>query len=188
MVLVINYEGSLGHTIQLGHFNYPKVQSMSAPCGMPYDVRMMSVTHQKYVYIFCNMMVLSWTQRDGLKGHLHHQKKINFLFFFQPIFFYLMHIYHSSSCCVFWHITIVVNIPIFSCYQAALRTLLSICLSIRPSVCPSHLFDNVPVIIWSGNFQTLLPLTEVMSMQKVKVRGQKSRSQRLRPHLAVSGL
>ena len=31
-------------------------------------------------------------------------------------------------------------------------------------------------------------MTEVMSMQKVKVRGQRSRSQRSRPHLAVSGL
>ena len=43
-----------------------------------------------------------------------------------------------------------------------------------------HLFDNVPVIISSWNFE-LLPLTDMMSMQKVKVRGQMSRS-----HLAVS--
>ena len=59
--------------------------------------------------------------------------------------------------------------------------------SVRLSVRPSHLFDNVPVIISSWNFQELLPSTDVMSMQKVKIRGQRSRSQRSWPHLAVSG-
>ena len=57
-----------------------------------------------------------------------------------------------------------------------------------PSVCPSHLFDYVPIIVSSRNFQELLPMTEVMSMQKVKVIGQRSRSQRSWPNLAVSGL
>ena len=65
-------------------------------------------------------------------------------------------------------------------------------LSVRPSVClsvcPSHLFDYVPIIVSSWNFQELLPVTEVTSMQKVKVRGQRSRSQRSQPNLAVSGL
>ena len=56
------------------------------------------------------------------------------------------------------------------CDQAALRTPLSVCLS--------HLFDYVPVIVASWNFQELLPMTKVMSMQKVKVVGQRSRSQR----------
>ena len=46
---------------------------------------------------------------------------------------------------------------------------LSVCLS----VCPSHLFDYVPIIVSSRNFQELLPMTEVMSMLKVKVRGPK---------------
>ena len=41
-----------------------------------------------------------------------------------------------------------------------------------PSVCPSHLFDYVPIIVPSWNFQELLPMTEVMFMQKVKVIGQ----------------
>ena len=45
-------------------------------------------------------------------------------------------------------------------------------LSVRLSVCPSHLFGYVPIIISSRNFQELLPMTEVMSMQKVKVKGQ----------------
>ena len=78
----------------------------------------------------------------------------------------------------------------FSCDQAALRTYFrpSICLSVWLSVRPSHLFDNVTVIVSSWNFQELLPLTDVMSMPKVKVGGQRSRSQRSWPHLAVSGL
>ena len=46
----------------------------------------------------------------------------------------------------------------------------------------------VPVIVSSWNFQELLPLIEVMSMQKAKIRGQRSRSQRSKPNLAVSGL
>ena len=41
-----------------------------------------------------------------------------------------------------------------------------------PSVRPSHLFDYVPIIVSSWNFQELLPVTEVTSMQKVKVKGQ----------------
>ena len=54
----------------------------------------------------------------------------------------------------------------------------SVCPSVRLSVCPSHLFDYVPIIVSSRNFQELLPMTEVMSMQKVKVKGQRSRSQK----------
>ena len=78
---------------------------------------------------------------------------------------------------------------VFSCDQAALRTLFSVCLS----VCLSHLFDYVPFIVSSWNFQELLPLTKVMSMQEVKVRGQRSRShwkknRRFWPKLGVSGL
>ena len=77
---------------------------------------------------------------------------------------------------------------IFSCDQAALQMVFSVCLSVRPSVCPSHLFDYVPIIGSSWNFQELLPMTNVRSMQKVKVRGQRSRSQRSQPNLTVSGL
>ena len=81
---------------------------------------------------------------------------------------------------------------IFSCDQAAIWLVqsvrLSVRLSIRLSVCPSHLFHHVPIIVSSWNFQELLPWSEVMSVQKVKVRGQRSRSQRSTPNLAVSGL
>ena len=52
----------------------------------------------------------------------------------------------------------------------------------------TSLLLTVPIIRSSWNFQELLPMTKVMSMQKVKVRGQRSRSQRSWPHLAVSGL
>ena len=55
-----------------------------------------------------------------------------------------------------------------------------------PSVYLSHLF--VPIIVSPWNFQELLPMTNVRSMQKVKVRGQRSRSQRSQPNLTVSGL
>ena len=65
------------------------------------------------------------------------------------------------------------------------RYFLSVCLT---SVRLSHLFDCVPIIVSSWNFQELLPMTRVKSMQKVKVRGQRSRSQRSQPNLTVSGL
>ena len=44
--------------------------------------------------------------------------------------------------------------------------------SVCPSVRPSHLLNYVPIIGSSWNFQELLPVTEVTSMQKVKVKGQ----------------
>ena len=65
---------------------------------------------------------------------------------------------------------------------------LSVRPSVRPSVCLSHLFDYVPIIVSSWNFQELLPMTKVRSMQKFKVKGQRSRSQRSQPNLTVSGL
>ena len=55
----------------------------------------------------------------------------------------------------------------------------SVCLSVCPSVRLSHLFDYVPIIVSSWNFQELSHWTRVRSMQKV--RGQRSRSQRSRP-------
>ena len=44
--------------------------------------------------------------------------------------------------------------------------------SVRLSVYLWHLFHYVPIIVSSWNFQELLPMTEVVSMQKVKVKGQ----------------
>ena len=58
---------------------------------------------------------------------------------------------------------------IFSCDQAALQMVFSVRLSVRLS----HLFDYVPIMVSSWNFQELLPMTKVRSMQKVKVRGQR---------------
>ena len=55
------------------------------------------------------------------------------------------------------------------------------------SFCLSHLFHYVPIMVSSWNFQEWLPITEVMSMQKFKVRGQKSRLQRSKSKIAVSG-
>ena len=62
----------------------------------------------------------------------------------------------------------------------------SVLVQVCPSVCLSHLFHNVPLIVSSWNLQELLPLTEVMSMQKVKVKDQRSMSQRSKPNLAIS--
>ena len=75
------------------------------------------------------------------------------------------------------------------CFLAATKQLYkwyfpSVCLSVRLS----HFFDYVPIFVSSWNFQELLPMTKVRSMQKVKVRGQRSRSQRSQPNLTVSGL
>ena len=61
--------------------------------------------------------------------------------------------------------SVMVRWHLFSCDQAALWMVLSV----RPSVCLSHLFDYVPIIVSSWNFQELLPMTKVTSMQKVKV-------------------
>ena len=62
---------------------------------------------------------------------------------------------------------------IFSWDQAALWKVFSV----RLSVCSSHLFHYFPIIVSSWNFQELLPMTNVRSMHKNKVRGQRSRSQ-----------
>ena len=65
---------------------------------------------------------------------------------------------------------------IFSCDQAALQMVfsvcLSVCLSVRPSVRLSHLFDYVPIIVSSWNFQELLPMTK----SDVHAKGQGQRS------------
>ena len=50
-------------------------------------------------------------------------------------------------------------------------------LSVRLSVRLSNLFHHVPIIVSSWNFQELLPWSKVMSMQKVKVKGQGHRGQ-----------
>ena len=59
----------------------------------------------------------------------------------------------------------------------------SVCLSVWPSVTPFWQCSCHRIIL---KFQELLPLTDTMSMQKIKVRGQRSRSQMSWPHLAVS--
>ena len=80
-----------------------------------------------------------------------------------------------------------------TCFLAATKHLYkwyfpSVCPSVRLSVRLSHLFDYVLLNVSSWNFQELLLMTKVRSMQKVKVRGQRSRSQRSQPNLTVSGL
>ena len=62
---------------------------------------------------------------------------------------------------------------VYSCDQAALWMVQSARLSVRLS----HLFHYVSIIVSSWNFQELLPMTEVKSMQNVKVKGQSHRGQ-----------
>ena len=70
---------------------------------------------------------------------------------------------------------------------------LSVCLSLGRSVCPSirptffTMTWHVPILVSSWSCQELSPMRKVMSLQKAKVRGQRSRSQRSKPSLAVSG-
>ena len=63
---------------------------------------------------------------------------------------------------------------IFSCEPAAFQMFIP---SVCPSDCLSHFFDNVPVIVVSWTFQEWLLLIKVIPIQKVKVKGQRSRSQ-----------
>ena len=90
-----------------------------------------------------------------------------------------------------------VTVCLFGCLAVFLSAsvCLSVRLSVRPSVCLSvclsglclsHLVHYVPIMVSSWNFQEWLPMTEVMPMQKFKVRCQKSRLQRSKPKLAVS--
>ena len=68
---------------------------------------------------------------------------------------------------IFW---LILRVCFLSCDQAALRMAISVCLSVRPSVTPFWQCSHHRIIM---NFQ---------------VRGQRSRSQRSTPNLAVSGL
>ena len=77
---------------------------------------------------------------------------------------------------------------VFSYDQAALWMVFSVrpsvCLSVCLSVTPFwQLLDYVAIIVSSWNFQELLPMTKVTSMQKVKVRSQRSRSQEVNTQL-----
>ena len=95
-----------------------------------------------------------------------------------------------------WSLIIVINHLIFLAATTQLYEwyfylpvcLSVVCPSVCLSVCPSHFFDYVPIIASSWNFQELSPRIRVTFMQKVKVRGQRSRSQWSQPNLIVSGL
>ena len=112
-------------------------------------------------------------------------KNIFFIFFTTDLFLIQSFFINDNS---------VHSSYIFSCDQVALWMVQSVRLSVCPSVRPSvrlsvtPFFHHVPIIVSSWNFQELLPMRKVTSMQKVKIRGQRSRSQRSTPNLIVSGL
>ena len=93
----------------------------------------------------------------------------------------------TPRCQVRIQVILLISVSIFSnvaCFFLAATKQLyewfssSVCLFVCLSICLSHLFDYVPIIASSQNLQKLLPMTEVVSMQKVKVIGQMWRSQR----------
>ena len=74
-----------------------------------------------------------------------------------------------------------------SCPSVCLLVWQSLRLSVCPSVCLSHLFDYVFIMVSSWNFSGLSPRTRVRSMH-VKVWGQRSRSQMSQLNLTCSRL
>ena len=67
----------------------------------------------------------------------------------------------------------------FPSVHLSMSVCLLIYLSVCPSVGPSHLFDNGPVIVSSWDFQKLLPLTDVKPCKRSRseVKSQCQRSQ-----------
>ena len=77
----------------------------------------------------------------------------------------------------FYNMPMIFTCSVFSCDQAALRTPLSVGLSVCLSVC--HTFLTMFVSSYRHKiFRSYYQWQKVMSMQKVKVIGQRSRSQR----------
>ena len=74
---------------------------------------------------------------------------------------------NGSVCLSVRHTFLAATKQLYEWFSPSVR--LSVCLS----VCPSHLFDYVTIIVSSWNFQELSPRTRVRSMQKV--RGQRSK-------------
>ena len=81
---------------------------------------------------------------------------------------------------------------IFSCYQAALWMVksvrLSVCHSICPFFCPLHIFTMFPSSYHHEISRNYYHWQKWCPCKKVKVRGQRSKSQRSKPNLAISGL
>ena len=76
---------------------------------------------------------------------------------------------------------------VFSCYQAALWMVFSVCLSVRLSVCLS-----VTPFWLCSHHRIIMKFSGVITMDQgnvhAKGQGQRSRSQRSQPNLTVSGL
>ena len=69
----------------------------------------------------------------------------------------------SIESCVIKVVFLAATKQLYEWFSPSVR--LSDCLSVTP-------FDYVPIIVSSRNFQELLPMADVMSMQKFNVKGQ----------------
>ena len=82
-----------------------------------------------------------------------------------------------------WHEAFFARLHIFSCDQAALQMVFSVCPSVCPSVTPFWLCSHHRIIMkFSG------VITNDQNKVHAKGQGQRSRSQRSQPNLTVSGL
>ena len=148
----------------------------------PYVVSLLTPIHFRVPSLIFGPLVAKYLAENGVSGTFFKKLLAQFISYVAftlmwwvswPLYIFL---FLASFSALWWpNIWLKIGFPeLFSCDQAALRTPLSV----RQSVCLSHLFHYVPVDVSTQNFQELLPMTKVMSMQKVKVTGQRSRSQR----------
>ena len=84
-------------------------------------------------------------------------------------------------------VEVISGLVFFSCDQAALQMVFSVCLSVCLSVCPS-----VTPFSPCSHHRIIMKFSGVITMVKsdvhAKGQGQRSRSQRSTPNLAISGL
>ena len=162
-------------------------------------------SHLSCLLLLAQTMLLSWFLPCYCCIFLHYANFMNIIPFHimsrkivcktYNLYFYILDYLHSWATSewfvcnqvyvyIFWYIVQTPTVFLAATAQLNEWYFLSVC----PSVRLSHLFHYVPIIISSCNFQELLPMTRVRSMQKVKVKGERARSQRSRPNLEVSGL
>ena len=160
----------------------------------PYGVSLLTPIHCRVPSLIFDPLVAKYLAENGVSGTFWKNYWLNS---FHNLAFTLMgwvswplYIFvFLASCSVLWwpNIWPKMGFPeLFSCDQAAIWLVQSVC----PSVCLSvrHTF----LIMFPSSYHHEIFRSccqwQVTSIQKVKVRGQRSRSQRSTPNLAFSGL